>query len=92
MKIIISFTDSSLVYISYPVDDRLKYYTLSLQGIDNPDDFLIAWLISKSRHIFEAMPSDDFSLALNKNLYERFKDPLNAYWTLSIILTNIYVI
>ena len=90
MKIIISFTDSSLVYISYPVDDCLKYYTLSLQGIDNPDNFLIAWLISKSRPIFEAMPSDDFSLALNKNLYERFKDPLNAYVEI-INNTNQYI-
>ena len=79
MKISISTTESSLIHISYLVNDQLKSYTLQLQGIESADNFLFLWLIAKSKPIFELMPLDAPSLAINKNLYERHSEPLRAF-------------
>lgn len=90
MKITISSNDSSLIYISYVVDGQVKYFTLPLSGVKNPEEYLVIWLIAKSKHIFKAMPLDAPSLSLNKNLYEKYKDPLRAYVDI-INNTNQYI-
>lgn len=79
MKITISSTESSTIHISYPIGDRYKHYSLSLRGIKNPAHYLTVWLISKSRHLFLAMPLEAPSLAINKKLYDKFPDQFRAY-------------
>ena len=79
MKIEISTTESSTIHISYPIGGRHKYFSLSLRGIKNPANYLTVWLISKSRHLFMAMPLEAPSLAINKKLYDTFPDQFRAY-------------
>ena len=91
MKIEISTTESSTIHISYPIGGRHKYFHCP-SGIKNPANYLTVWLISKSRHLFMAMPLEAPSLAINKKLYDTFPISSELILIFSIIPINIFKI
>ena len=79
MKLSLSFSSDHYIIFSFVIEDISSSFVLDDTHISCSHEYLVAWLLAKSRPLFSVLPYSSPQININKSLYHKWKDGVDVF-------------